>query len=264
MAGFMTRLQGYVYDGEYLATTALVNGQFVNIVSNKATALAAASNTKAKIVAIEGPFGMAGVRAEVVTQGDSEVYIVENVPATESTGVYNETTFGPAINEPARIHRLMSGEEFLVSSNVVSPTGFVVGDWFWVGEAAQLVPAMEVVKIVSKVVDATGPTDITGVSLETYELAEGDTIHYAVTVENTGALLLTAIALEDEMNSESPVAIASLAVGATTTPTAYTHVVTAEEAGTVVINTAQATCAHPRQTGTLMAYDVASVGVVAG
>lgn len=262
MAGFLTR-GGHIYDGEYLTLATLKNGQFVNIVSNIATALSGASDTKAKIVAIEGPLGMAGVRAEVVTQGDSEVYIVENVNPTESTGVYDETTFGPLVGEFARIHRLLSGEEFLVSSDIVSPTGFVIGDWFWIGEAAQLVPSMAVVKIVSKVVDTSVPADITGVGLETFVLAEGDVIHYAVTVENTGTLPLTTISVADPMNVATPTAIASLAVGVTTDPTAYTHTVTALEAGTVVSNTATATCASPRKTGvTVTASATATVGVL--
>lgn len=266
MAGYLTRLQGYVYDGEYLAATDLKNGQFVNIASNKATALSGVTDTKAKVVALEGPFGMDGVRADVVTQGDSEVYMVENVQSSESVGVYDETTFGPAAGEAARIHRLMAGEEFIVSSDILSPANFIVGDWFWVGQTTQLVPSMAVTKTVTKIVDVSEEpdADITGAAMDTFVLAEGDKIVYAVTVENTGDLPLAAIVVDDEMNLGGPQTITTLAVGATSGVIAYDHTVTALEAGTEVSNTVTATCAHPRRAGVnITATAVAASGYVA-
>jgi predicted RecA/RadA family phage recombinase len=263
VAGYLTRLQGYVYDGEHLAATDLKNGQFVNIANNKATALSSVTDTKARVVALNGPFGMRGLQAEVIQQGSSEVYFVENVVHEEGIGAFDERNFGPAANEHARIHRLLAGEAFVVSSDIIDPTGFAIGEWFYIGEAAQEAAAMTVTKVVTKVVDTSETTDITGAALDEFVLDEGDVIHYSVTVKNTGDLALTGISLADPMYTGGPATIASLASGATSSAISYTHAVTAEEAGTTVVNEATATAAHPRRTGTVLtALGQASVGFV--
>lgn len=138
MAGYMTKLQGYVYDGEHVAATALVNGNFVYVDSdNKAAPIAAETDVKLRVKALEGPYGMTGLRLVVAEQGDNEVFLVENLPEGEAE--YDETTYGPAIGEYARIHRLLAGEELLVS--LTSIVGINVGDVITIGASAGAFPA---------------------------------------------------------------------------------------------------------------------------
>lgn len=140
MAGFVTK-GNHIYDGEHLAAVDLTNGTFVYIDSaNKAAPLTQAVDMTVRVKELEGPFGMPGLRLTVVKQGVAEVFLVENVPATESTGVYDETTFGPKAGEYARIHRPLAGEELLVSvaSNLLA--GVVVGDVIIVGNSAGALP----------------------------------------------------------------------------------------------------------------------------
>lgn len=141
MAGFMSKLQGYVYDGEHLAAVDLTNGQFVYIDSaNKAAPLTQAVDMTVRVKELEGPFGMPGLRLTVVKQGVNEVYLVENVIPTENVGVYDETTFGPKAGEYARLHRPLAGEEMLVSVPTALLSGVSVGDVIIVGAANGALP----------------------------------------------------------------------------------------------------------------------------
>lgn len=265
MAGYMTKLKGYVYEGEYNADGNIKNGAFALInSSNKVEPVTTAKDTILRVIGLNGPFGMAGMSLLVVKQGANPIYLVENLRQDDYTGTYDERMAGVVDGDKVRMHRLLAGEEFIVSSDVISPTGFVVGDWLYAGEAGLQIPGMVVTKTVTKVVDTSEAQDITGAGLATFVLAEGDVIHYSVTVENTGDIPLTAISVADPMNEATPVVIETLAVGATSTPVTYTHVVTALEDGTVVENTATATATHPRRPAvTITASGPATIGVLA-
>ena len=263
MAGYMIKLNGYSYEGEYVAAADLLNGALVNIASNEATALSASKDMKFRILALEGPYGMSGLKLVVEEQGDDEVFLVENLP--EGEAAYDETTYGPASGEHVRMHRLLAGEEFYVSSAIIDPTGYSVGEWLYAGEDEQQTASMTVAKTITKVVDTSETADITGESLATFVLAETDVIHYSVTVTNTGDLALAAISVTDPMKGETPGTVSTLAKDATSSAITYTHVVTAEEAGTVVSNTATAVCAHPRRPGVnITATKTATIGALAG
>lgn len=263
MAGYMTKLQGYVYDGELTAADNLVNGQFVTVNENeKVEAIDTPQDMVVSVVSLENVQGRKGMRCTVKEAGDDLVYLVENIPEGEL--VYDESAYGPKAGEFVRKHRLLAGEEFVISEDIVSPTGFVPGEWFYVGEDAKIPAEMTVTKTITKVVDTSESSDITGEDLDSFVLAEGDVIHYSVTVKNTGDLALTDISLDCPEDSNSPTTIATLAKGATSNAVTYTYTVAAEEAGTSVTNTATATAAHPRFAGkTITAGAEVSVGFVA-
>ena len=139
MAGYMSKLASYLYDGEHVAATALVNGNFVYVDSNnKAALIAEETDVKLRVKALEGPYDMTGLRLVVAEQGDDEVFLVENLPEGEAE--YDETTYGPAAGEYARIHRLIAGEELLVS--LASIAGISLGDVITIGASAGAFPAV--------------------------------------------------------------------------------------------------------------------------
>lgn len=131
MAGYMTKLMGYGYEGDIPAASDLKNGQFVSIVGQEATALTAASDLLIKVTELEGPYGMPGLRCTVEGPGNDAIYLVENIP---NKMIEDEREAGPKEGEDARIHRLLAGEEFLVSGDLIDPTAFVVGDIFYAGK----------------------------------------------------------------------------------------------------------------------------------
>lgn len=131
MAGYMTKLMGYGYEGDVLAASDLKNGQFVTIVGQEAAALTAASDLLIKVVELEGPYGMSGLRCAVEGPGKDAVYLVENIP---DKMIEDERQAGPKAGEDARIHRLLAGEEFLVSGDLIDPAAFAVGDFFYAGK----------------------------------------------------------------------------------------------------------------------------------
>lgn len=132
MAGYMTKFNK-IYDGEKVAAVNLLNGDFVKVVDDEVTLLDAAVDTTVRVVELEGPYGMPGLRLIVAKEGFEEVFMVENLP--EGDCAYDETLHEVKAGEFARIHRLVAGEQFLVSVDADDLSGVAVGDTIIIGEA---------------------------------------------------------------------------------------------------------------------------------
>lgn len=137
MAGYMTK-SNKIYDGEKVAAVDLMNGDFVKVVADKVTHITAATDTTVRVKELEGPYGMPGLRLTVIKQGFEEVCLVENLPEGECE--YDETLYGPKAGEFARIHRLIAGEELLVSVPTALLSGVAVGDVIIIGTAGSALP----------------------------------------------------------------------------------------------------------------------------
>ena len=72
----------------------------------------AASGYTFAVVEKEGPYDLQGLRLRVMTQGDDELFLVENIP--DQVCEYDETTYGPKKGQFVRMHRLLAGDEFYV------------------------------------------------------------------------------------------------------------------------------------------------------
>ena len=86
MAGYFTKLNGYVYNGEYKvkASTTVANGSFVEPVSGTLTVQptsAAITGFKFKVVEKTTVYGLPALRMDVVgvPADGTEAYFVENV-----------------------------------------------------------------------------------------------------------------------------------------------------------------------------------------
>lgn len=129
---FMAKLQGKVYDGEHIAAADLRNGDLVNFdASNEVAKIAAANDYTFAVVEKEGPYGLQGLRLRVVKQGDSECFLVENIP--EQICEYDETTYGPKKGEFVRMHRLLAGDEFHVFADDTLFAAATVGGTLTIG-----------------------------------------------------------------------------------------------------------------------------------
>ena len=139
MAGYMTILQGHVYEGQHKAAVDLKNGQFAYIKADGLVApVAEEMDTTVRVKALEGPYGLTGLRVVVEKQGTKAVYLVENLPANRDQG--EELEIVTKAGEAVRMHRLLAGEEALVS--LASIAGITVGDVITIGAAAGAFPAV--------------------------------------------------------------------------------------------------------------------------
>ena len=129
MAGYMTKLQGYVYEGEHkaAASTAIGNGTFVKVVNGEVTPTTAAMDTKMRILRATTLWGLPAVEAIVVSVGTDEVYFVEQVPDLANLYDYNEITATITPGQYVRMHRMLPGESaiFTIAADLVAT--FVAG-----------------------------------------------------------------------------------------------------------------------------------------
>lgn len=128
MAGYMTKLQGYVYEGEYKAAAELKNGQFAVINSDREVGLtASAQDTVMRIHKATTLWGLPAVEAIVVSVGEDEVYFVEQVADYTQSGIYDETNATVKVGEYVRMHRMLPGDVAIFSIDATQVATFVAG-----------------------------------------------------------------------------------------------------------------------------------------
>lgn len=130
MAGYMTRLNGYVYDGHHKAAAALTNGLFVEInAANKVAPIAAAkTGLKMKVAEKTTLFGLPAVRLDVIANGDGGVYFVENEWDVNDGGDYDEANYTLAADKFVKMHMPVVNDQLIVSVNDTLYAALAVGD----------------------------------------------------------------------------------------------------------------------------------------
>ncbi len=120
MAGFMTKLQGYVYEGELVngASAAVENG--VLMVQGTSTdkgklKFVGSADTTTKLLCKEVTTIYDGVTAYrfVVNKLNANYYFVENGFDINDNAAYNKKTYTTAVGAELRAHPLIVGEEFV-------------------------------------------------------------------------------------------------------------------------------------------------------
>lgn len=129
MAGYMTRLQGYDYEGELKAAenTAFQSGMFVTVKDGEVAALTAAADTVLRVHKATTLWGLPAVEAVVVSVGDDEVYFVEQVADYSQTNSYDETTEVIKAGDYVRMHRLLPGDTAIFSIDESQVATLVAG-----------------------------------------------------------------------------------------------------------------------------------------
>lgn len=134
MAGYFTKLNGYVYSGEYKvkASTTVANGSFVVPVSGTLTVqptTAAITGFKFKVVEKTTVYGLPALRMDVVgvPADGTEAFFVENVfdPLCYN---YNEANYTINAGEYVRMHMPQLGDQLLISVTSVLYAATSLGD----------------------------------------------------------------------------------------------------------------------------------------
>lgn len=122
MAGYLTKLQGYVYEGELVngAAAAVENG--ILMVQGTSTdagklVLPSAADTTTKLICKEATTIYDGVTAYrfIVDKLNARYYFVENGFDINDSAAYDKRTYTTAVGAELRAHPLLVGEEFVTN-----------------------------------------------------------------------------------------------------------------------------------------------------
>lgn len=123
MAGYMTKLQGYVYEGEWTngASNAVPNG--ILMVQSGNTLVLPTADTTSQIVCKEVTDIYGGMTAYrfVVDSLAKRYYFVENSWVVNDMTDYDKRNYTAANGELLRAHPLLVGEEFVTTAVTGTP-----------------------------------------------------------------------------------------------------------------------------------------------
>lgn len=126
MAGYMDKLQGYVYEGELVngAANAVPNGILMvkgtGEDAGKFVMPAADTNTKLICKEVTDVYGQTGYRFVVDTLAKA-YYFVENGIDVNDSAEYNGAEYTTAVGDYLRAHPLVVGEEFKTTAVTGTP-----------------------------------------------------------------------------------------------------------------------------------------------
>lgn len=129
MAGYMKKLQGYVYDGAHTAAVAMENGVFVEITTGGVKPVAEAKTGMVMRVAEKTTlWGMDAVVLDVVNHGDDEVFFLENEWDINDGEAYDTAKYTCKAGQYARMHRCLDGEQLIMTVANEVYAALAVGD----------------------------------------------------------------------------------------------------------------------------------------
>lgn len=128
MAGYFTKLNGRVYEGEYAAAVDLENGTFVTINDSNKVAKSAA-NTNVELACIEKTdiWGLPALRLRVQKE-DGTVFMVEQDPYVEEVGAYDGVHRIVKANELVKMRSPHISDEILLEVTSAIFSAAAVGD----------------------------------------------------------------------------------------------------------------------------------------
>lgn len=128
MAGYMTKLNGYVYDGSHLSGEKLANGIFAEIVDGVVKALAEGKGPTMRITEKTALWGLPAIRLRVINEGADEVYFVENEWDYDDSGDYDERNFMLPVGKLVKMRQPARNDEMIMSLEQGVYDALVVGD----------------------------------------------------------------------------------------------------------------------------------------
>ena len=117
MSGYMTKLQGYVYEGELVngAAAPVANG-ILMIQDDGEMVLPGSADTTTKLVCkeITDIYGELGYRF-IVDKLNKRYYFVENGADVNDSEAFDNRNYVTPVGAELRAHPLLVGEEFIIS-----------------------------------------------------------------------------------------------------------------------------------------------------
>lgn len=127
MAGYFTKLNGYVYSGEYVASTDLENGTFVTLDTSNEV-VAADTDGGLKFVCVEKTdiFGLPALRLRC-TEEDGTQFMVEQDNKVDYIGEYDERHRKAEAGKLVKMRTPVVGDEILLEVNTTIYAAASVG-----------------------------------------------------------------------------------------------------------------------------------------
>lgn len=115
MAGYMTKLQGYVYEGELAngAAVAVQNGILMLMDDGEFVLPSAESTSKFVLKEITTIYDGVVAYRFVVEKLNKNYYFIENGFDINDSAAYDKRTYTTAVGDLLRAHPLLPGEEFV-------------------------------------------------------------------------------------------------------------------------------------------------------
>ena len=130
MAGYMRKLNGYVYDGEHVANAAMPNGIFVEIDSStgKVKPIASAGDTEFRVDAKTTLWMKPALVLNVILEGDKEQYFLENDLDLKEIPTYDSAEAECKAGEYCRMHRPVINDQLIMTVTSELYAALNVGD----------------------------------------------------------------------------------------------------------------------------------------
>lgn len=128
MAGYMRKLNGYVYDGAHTAGEALPNGVFAEITENGVKKITSAGDMELRVQEKTTLWGVEALVLDVVLPGTDEYYFVENEWDINPDGEYNEAEYQCKIGDFVKMHRPVINDQLVMTVGDTLYASLAVGD----------------------------------------------------------------------------------------------------------------------------------------
>lgn len=130
MAGYMKKLNGYVYDGEHVANAAMPNGIFVEIDAStgKVKPITSAGDTEYRVDAKTTLWMKPAVVLNVIVEGDKEHYFLENEFDLAAVPDYDSADYECKAGQYCRMHRPVINDQLIMSVDSTLYASLSVGD----------------------------------------------------------------------------------------------------------------------------------------
>lgn len=128
MAGYFTKLQGYVYNGDQASAEPLTNGVFAEITTSGVAKVTAAKDTKLRVAEKTTLYGLPALALDVVSVGANEVFFVENELPNLNGEEWDEAMYEQPAGELVRMKRPLPGDQLVMTVDETLFAALTVGD----------------------------------------------------------------------------------------------------------------------------------------
>ena len=130
MAGYMRKLNGYVYDGEHKAAAALANGVFAEINANgEVVAITAAGDMELRVDEKTTLWGKDALVLNVIVPGTKEQYFVENdIGDIHEECNYDGAEYVCRVGDYVRMRRPVINDQLILTVDATTYAALNVND----------------------------------------------------------------------------------------------------------------------------------------
>ncbi len=128
MAGYMKKLNGYVYDGEHIAAVAMPNGIFAEIAAAGVKPITAAGDMELRIDEKTTLWGLPALVLNLIVPGTKEQYFVENEWDINDNETYDEANYQCKIGQYVRMRRPVINDQLIMTVDATLYAALNEGD----------------------------------------------------------------------------------------------------------------------------------------